>query len=282
MRRVIFKCLCLWGLWSSAVLPAQAWDASGHYLIGAIAYQRLSPAVRTAVDRLIHAPDAVDPVEDFIAAGVFADDLKQRGITVYNSWHYISQPYAMDQQRTVPPQMHNVVWAIEQCQAIVGNTALPAFTRGFFLRLLIHFVGDIHQPLHAINFFSKTYPAGDAGGNRYTIEHPLADNLHRLWDRSAGLYPSQLRYRRAELNKLANQLQMDYPKPAKQQTLVAADWARESYALAISQVYTLVPDRAPDQAYISQAQQVAGQRLTLAGYRLAEMLTQLFKDNNNA
>jgi hypothetical protein len=176
----MIKYLCLLGLWIGAVFPAYAWDASGHYLIGAIAYQHLSPAVRTQVDRLIHAPDEVYPVEDFIAAGVFADDLKQQGISVYNSWHYISQPYAMDHQRTFPPQMHNVVWAIEQCQAIVGNTTLPAFTRGFFLRLLIHFVGDIHQPLHAINLFSKTYPAGDAGGNRYVIEHPLADNLHRL------------------------------------------------------------------------------------------------------
>jgi hypothetical protein len=75
---------------------------------------------------------------------------------------------------------------------------------------------------------------------------------------------------------------MDYPEPAGQQMMASAGWARESYALAIRHVYTLISDRPPDQAYISQVQQVAGQRLTLAGYRLAEMLTQLFKDNDNA
>jgi hypothetical protein len=53
----------------------------------------------------------------------------------------------------------------------------------FNLRLLIHYVGDIHQPLHAISRFNEDFPIGDRGGNEFTL--PSKDqvtNLHSLWD----------------------------------------------------------------------------------------------------
>lgn len=58
-----------------------------------------------------------------------------------------------------------------------------ALGNGFNLRFLIHYVGDVHQPLHATSRYTQDYPNGDAGGNLY----PLADmgnidELHALWD----------------------------------------------------------------------------------------------------
>ena len=54
----------------------------------------------------------------------------------------------------------------------------------FHLRLLIHYVGDIHQPLHTSSRFTKLYPNGDEGGNAYSIQEKDEDidNLHALWD----------------------------------------------------------------------------------------------------
>ena len=51
------------------------------------------------------------------------------------------------------------------------------------LRLLIHYVGDMHQPLHCLSRVNDEYPAGDKGGNLITLKnHYSADNLHSVWD----------------------------------------------------------------------------------------------------
>jgi S1/P1 Nuclease len=55
----------------------------------------------------------------------------------------------------------------------------------FHLRMLIHYIGDIHQPLHASTRYTKDYPEGDEGGNYFRVtipHHKDVSNLHALWD----------------------------------------------------------------------------------------------------
>lgn len=57
------------------------------------------------------------------------------------------------------------------------------------LRFLVHFVGDLHQPLHAATMYSAEFPDGDLGGNYYKIQVPgssYTTNLHSFWDSGAG------------------------------------------------------------------------------------------------
>ena len=49
-------------------------------------------------------------------------------------------------------------------------------------RALIHFVGDIHQPLHCVSRYTKKHPNGDRGGNDFKLQHGQYRNLHLLWD----------------------------------------------------------------------------------------------------
>ena len=61
-----------------------------------------------------------------------------------------------------------------------------ADARSFALRLIIHYVGDIHQPLHATSLVDSDYPSGDFGGNReYLPDICGAHNLHSVWDSEA-------------------------------------------------------------------------------------------------
>ena len=61
--------------------------------------------------------------------------------------------------------------------------------RSFALRLIIHYVGDIHQPLHATTLVDDEYPNGDAGGNFEHIPNICgASNLHAVWDSLTYLY----------------------------------------------------------------------------------------------
>lgn len=51
------------------------------------------------------------------------------------------------------------------------------------MRLLIHYVGDIHQPMHCVSRVDKEYPAGDKGGNDFPLpNHYSAKELHAVWD----------------------------------------------------------------------------------------------------
>ena len=55
--------------------------------------------------------------------------------------------------------------------------------KSFALRLLIHYVGDIHQPLHATSRVDSKYPKGDAGGNFFHVpQKGDVKNLHSVWD----------------------------------------------------------------------------------------------------
>lgn len=89
------------------------------------------------------------------------------------SWHYANTPYNPE-GIALPPQAYvegeDVVWALEQCfktfdfQSEVPEAA-KAWLWSFQLRALMHFVGDIHQPLHNAQLFSSRFPDGDEGGN---------------------------------------------------------------------------------------------------------------------
>lgn len=62
-----------------------------------------------------------------------------------------------------------------------GNELLA---QSYALRLLIHYVGDMHQPFHNLDMYNKDYPDGDKGGNLVELKyHYTVDELHALWDK---------------------------------------------------------------------------------------------------
>jgi len=97
----------------------------------------------------------------------------------------------MDNYTTsVPTANYNVTWSIDY---MTKNLKKPhtdedtgvswSFGDAFNLRLLIHYTGDIHQPLHTTSRFSKDFPKGDIGGNFFKLtEKDGVKNLHALWD----------------------------------------------------------------------------------------------------
>lgn len=69
------------------------------------------------------------------------------------------------------------------------GTVSVLFGESFNLRLLIHYVGDIHQPMHAVNRYTPEFPDGDAGGNLFNVTYSQTiHELHGLWDSGIGKY----------------------------------------------------------------------------------------------
>lgn len=141
----------------------------------------------------------------FTECATFADNIKGQGYSFQSDWHFIDQPYFADggSLEDYPD------FEISDVDVLDALTDLTAFLKGeyvsssstyisqiqdhfssvndqksFALRLVIHYVGDIHQPLHSVSEVDNQYPKGDRGGNSEYI-NPSIDgvgNLHSVWD----------------------------------------------------------------------------------------------------
>lgn len=262
---------------------ASAWDSSGHRIVAQIAYDNLTPIAKNKVDQLTELLDQKYPPRSrFLFASTWADQIKGDDVTAFNSWHFINYPFSVDGTATKPPSSENVVWAILQSQKVLTSIKSNPYEKAIFLRFLIHFVGDAHQPLHCAELYSKEFPAGDASGNLYVIKDAYAQNLHAFWDEGLGLfrqYGQSYPLANKEALKLADKIQQDYPQSffTNQATdLNPQDWAQQSFTIAKSFVYSLKENSQPSAAYVQQGQQKVEQQLALAGYRLANLLNQIF------
>lgn len=272
-------------------VSAHAWNADGHMVIAAIAQQGLTPAARAEADRLLK----IDPTEratDFISTGPWADDIRSSRKET-GGWHFIDIYFRPDGKPAQnKPDEENVVWAIDKFSKVLADHSQPDAARAEALRFLIHFVGDIHQPLHATSRETDALPKGDRGGNDFKIEAPSIfanderppKNLHSLWDAGVGLFDVNERRPLSEkglqeIEDQARTLTAALPRKALPEVndQNPADWAQESLTAAKTVVYDLPEGAVPSDAYIKKAQQVVARRATLAGYRLADLLNRLLK-----
>lgn len=236
--------------------PAHAWGALGHRLVARLAESELSPKARAEVARLLHGE--ADPT----LAGVanWADDLRDDRVLGRGTsrWHYVNIPELhcrYDAARDCADGKC-IVDAIQRQRAILADRSQSDAARAQALKFLVHFVGDIHQPLHAI--------AAGRGGNDIQVNlDGKGSNLHRLWDRellaSAKLdedaYLARLRKRPA-------------PRPSPGD---ATAWAETSCRVTMRSGF--MPPRAKiGQDYVQRWRPVAEDRLRLAGRTLAALL----------
>ena len=294
-----------------------AWNIPGHMLSGAIAYQilqRESPAtiatVKTMLEKhpwyetrwktqLEKLPESERDEILFMLAPRWADDIRTRDKAEHRGpWHYINLPFKPDGEpesvKTKPPETITILTAITENERIVQSATAPE-KRAIALTWLFHLIGDIHQPLHAVQLFSREYPDGDRGGNQICIRvapKRTALPLHRLWD---GLLTSTNNER--TLRNMAVELRNRLRK-AELSELTSMDpetWAKESFEIATKITYqngTLrgtpkgqvkdcreVSDAAVLPAnYAAIARRIADRRMILASYRLAGLL-QSFQRN---
>ncbi|OGT21087.1 MAG: hypothetical protein A3C55_02760 [Gammaproteobacteria bacterium RIFCSPHIGHO2_02_FULL_42_13] len=255
-----------------------AWGALGHQLVAQIAYEHLTGSAASRVNQLAdNLMKDNKGAADFIKIATWPDDIRSNDVTAFNGWHYIAQPFSPDGQPLAQVDYENVVWAILQSEKTLASPHSTEDQKAMFLGFLVHFVGDIHQPLHVSTRVTKQFPSGDMGGNDFLIQSPIAANLHMLWDHMLGLYDNSA----LDLQTMASQIETDYPVQSfgqQVQDMDPMDWATEGFAIANTFVYNGVQFGAPvSQQYITAGQKIAEQRVALAGYRLAYTLNKIFQ-----
>ncbi len=264
---------------------AQAWNATGHMVIAAIAQSGLTPKAKAEADRLLKIGADLPGSDDFVTVGPWADEYRSQHRET-GPWHYKDLYFRADGKPAAnKPDEINAVSKIREFTAILGDKSKPDADRAFALRILIHLVGDIHQPLHASSEESDARPMGDRGGNSFVILPPDGSergpkNLHALWDGGAGLFPSHPREEaKADAEAQAKELIASIPRSSlpKVGETDSDKWTEEGLELAKSTVYSTAEGQTPSADYIKKAKDVAAHRAALAGYRLADLLNKTLK-----
>jgi len=269
-----------------AATPALGWGTTGHMIVAQIAYEDLRPEVRAEADRLIALLAEDDPVADhFVPASYWMDRLRQSGWRAFDHWHYTNRPINGDGLGDVAGEdRHNVAWAIYQARLVLENDEVGDQQKAWMLRVLIHLVGDIHQPLHCVARFTRDQPRGDRGGNLFLLSGEI-ENLHFYWDSLAGRFPrvSPDGSWEPSIRSFAGEVRRAL-SPAELATaardLDPETWVRESFDLANRAVYSdIEPGSAPSPAYEARAREESVRRLALAGVRLGGVLNQVLKSS---
>ena len=288
--------------------PARAfgWHEYGHILVGQIAYLRLTPAAKARVDKLLVAPpnrrplihlcagyytaETCEKIYDPVTIGIWMDDFRGDSLTdEYDPWHYINyRPFfdGIPERTNVGPEPVNVLDRINWCVNTLRTGTRRDKSDAEVLGFLYHLVGDVHQPLHSTTRYTAARPEGDAGGNGFAITVPAdarVRNLHFYWDTAAGRFGTGAPKRpldqagREHIRALADELIKAYPADASAKEIEPLVWVQESNRIAREFAYPKIKEGgSPTPEYAAEAQKISGQRIALAGYRLAEVLNLLF------
>jgi hypothetical protein len=261
-----------------APMPALAWSALGHRLVGELAALRLTPQARARVDALL----AGEPEPTLGGVAYWADALRQNDPPRFRTtsrWHYINAKgggcgFVVERDC---PDGSCVVAAIEAQRRILADRSQPLAARRDALKFLVHLVGDVHQPMHAGN-------REDQGGNQFQVslridiepeeyarrdyvDGVMGTNLHAVWD-----YYILADARRTPKQYVA-QLRRGMPQLRPREIGTPLAWASESCALIDAR--GIYPDRhTMDRTYLRAMRKLAEQRVTLAAARLAALLNE--------
>ena len=256
-------------------LPASVfgWNALGHRLIAQIAYDHMTAHARQTFNDYNQALDKVYKPQSFINAAVWLDTLRYQDVSWFASMHYIDLPFSEDGSPLLPPQEINAVWAITKSTHLLLNKYATAYDKGIALRVLLHIVGDVHQPLHAATRVSVQLPQGDRGGNLVLLQsNHVAKNLHAYWDRGAGLLAQKKQDSPSQIEKRAESIEQRWPcEKVALDISSPMQWAEESHSIAIKAVYQLPINH----RYQQQARKIAEKRVAIAGCRLAMLLNKI-------
>src|SRR5215469_4279098 len=247
-----------------AALPVYGWGPEGHDLIARIAEAQLTPAAHAKVVAIL------GPGVSMASVSSWADSVR-RDRAETGPWHYIDIPIDKphrDMARDCPKGAC-VIQKIEDFEAVLRDANAPATQRREALMFVIHFIGDMHQPLHSSD-------DSDKGGNdKHVVFNGRNMNLHSLWD--GGLL-GQI----GKEDDLFPTWSADAAQHAKKWSKGSVeDWAEQCHKVSVKVVYGKLPKTADktkpyaiDAAYASKADPLIKDQIEKAGDRLARALNE--------
>ncbi|MDZ4714509.1 MAG: S1/P1 nuclease [Cytophagales bacterium] len=251
MRILVLGIVCL------SFMDCFGWGATGHRATGLIADRHLNARARKKIAMILNQ-------ESIAMASTWMDEI--RSDSTYNyaiDWHWTTIPDGQRYEDVESNPDGKIIMMIEKITADLKSKKLNTKQEQEYLKMLIHLVGDLHQPLHVGK-------PGDRGGNDVKVKWFSSNsNLHRVWD-SEMIDDSKLSY-----TELAQSLgNVNEATIRKWQASSVRDWAMESTTYR-KQVYDIGNGNL-SYAYGYKYYPIARVRMLQAGVRLAGLLNQIY------
>ena len=253
--------LLLFLLGAATSLFANDWGKTGHRIVGEIAERQLTEEVRKVVYDILDG-------ESLASVSTWADEMRSNpDWRPFDKWHYVNLPLDIEYPDADVPE-ENVVTIIERCVLILKSPSSDKEMKKFYLKYLVHLVGDLHQPMHTGRY-------EDYGGSKIRLKfkgrkgQETNTNLHVLWDSNL-IDDFKMSY-----TEWSNHLENKNRKTVVDQKNVL-EWTFESHWWARN-IYKNTPEGSSlSYDYVYKYQPVLEKRLFLAGKRLGNLINEIF------
>lgn len=146
------------------------WGQTGHRVVGEVASKNLTKKAKKEIDALLNGMSLA-------VASTFADEIKSDSrYREFGPWHYVNVPFDKSYKDIKPSERGDIIIGIEHSIAVLKDLNASEDDKSFYLKMLIHLIGDLHQPMHL-------GLEEDKGGNDFQVRwFNEGTNLHRVWD----------------------------------------------------------------------------------------------------
>jgi hypothetical protein len=240
----------------------QKWGQIGHYVTGEIAERHLTEEARENVNRILGD-------RTLARSAVWMDDIRSDSRYDYTAtWHWSTIPEGMSYEEAEQEEDGDLIWALETLIEELKSGRLNETEEREKLMMIIHMVGDLHQPLHIGT-------GEDRGGNDVRLQWMGENsNLHRVWD-SDIIDSFQMSY-----TELARELDTATPGQIQEwQSTTVRDWAYESMTYR-DRLYDLPDDMRLSYEYRYDNSDIIYRRLLQAGVRIAGLLNEIYGEQD--
>lgn len=242
-----------------------AWGLTGHRVVGEIAFSYLSPKAKVEIQKILGN-------ETLALSSTWADFIRSdSNYKFLNPWHYIDFEEEMATTAAMNEYLKSDTStnAYSKLNYLIGKLKTKSGTqkeKQFYLRLLVHIVGDLHQPFHVS-------PRGDNGGNSIKVSwFNENSNIHRVWDEDL------IDYQKLSYTEYTKAINFVTPKQRSEwQKNSIEDWINEGYVLSKKLREDLRGETKLGYNYNFKHIATVNEQLVKAGVRLAGLLNQIMQ-----
>ena len=236
------------------------WGSVGHRTVGAIAEKHLTRKAKKQINKILQN-------ESLAFVSTFGDEIKSDNrYREFYTWHYVNFPFNTKYEDSNKNPKGDIVTGINKCIAVLKDKNTSKEDQVFYLKFLVHLIGDLHQPLHVGK-------SEDKGGNDFQVQwHKKGTNLHRVWD-SNMITSWNMSY--TELANSARDLNKQQIEAIKKGTVL--DWTYETQKLAIQVYNSAKIGEKLSYKYSYEHFGTVRSQLQKSGIRLAKILNDIYK-----
>jgi len=259
MKKIFYLVVAIMMVVSNSNATNPDWGATGHRTVGKIAEGYLKGKTERKIAELLNG-------QSLALVSTFGDDIKSdKRYNEFYTWHYVNMPFGVRYEDSEKNPTGDLVTGIEKCKSVLLDESASKEDKIFYLKLLVHFIGDLHQPMHVGR-------KEDKGGNTLQVQwFGSGTNLHSVWD-----------------SKMINHFGMTYTELADNTTKISkeeveilqqgtiADWVSDTHKFAVKTYNSVEVGENLRYEYMYHNFEMLRSQLQKGGIRLAKVLNDLF------